>query len=328
MKKAFTLIELVFVIVVFGIISIFGADLYTQIYRSYVHTRALNQLEARTQNAITLISGRLEDRIKGTVIGRIADQPLATNFTDLSSITANHDIIEWIGQSIETKNLGGANPGWSGFIDLNSVPAAANLNGPFTLNTQGSLLTGVNAVLANLRAGSASANNGTFGVIFRSATGDLTANIGPFYGYADDGQRILVATANANNTNAEILNITNYPANAIGTREFSEQYYVTHTAYSIVPIVPAGQANLLFAPTPDPVDKNFDLQLRYNYQPWAGEQYNGAVPMRALIAQDVSLFRFRYDNGAVALKLCMRDNGRNLDPAQLDLIVCKSQVVY
>ena len=84
MKKAFTLIELVFVIVVFGIISMFGADLYTQIYRSYVHTRALNQLEARTQNAITLISGRLEDRIKGTVIGRIAGQPLADNFTDLS----------------------------------------------------------------------------------------------------------------------------------------------------------------------------------------------------------------------------------------------------
>lgn len=328
MKRAFTLIELVFVIVVFGIISMFGADLYTQIYRSYVHTRALNQLEARTQNAITLISGRLEDRIKGTVIGRIASKPLATNFTDLSSITADHDIIEWIGQSVETKNLGGAIPGWSGFIDLNSVPAAANLGGAFTINTQGSLLTGVNAVLANLRSGSPSANNGTFGVIFKSTTGDLTANVGPFYGYANDGQRILVATANADNANREILNITNYPANAIGDREFSEQYYAAHTAYSILPITPVGQTDLLFTPTPNPIDKNFDLQLRYNYQPWESEQYNGAAPMRALIAQDVSLFRFRYDNGAVALKLCMRDNGRNLDPVQFDLIVCKSQVVY
>ncbi|WP_366112820.1 prepilin-type N-terminal cleavage/methylation domain-containing protein, partial [uncultured Campylobacter sp.] len=37
MKKGFTLIELVFVIVVLGIISMFGADLYTKIYKSYVH---------------------------------------------------------------------------------------------------------------------------------------------------------------------------------------------------------------------------------------------------------------------------------------------------
>ena len=42
----------------------------------------------------------------------------------------------------------------------------------------------------------------------------------------------------------------------------------------------------------------------------------------------MSLFRFKDDNGAVALKLCMRDDGRNFDPAELDLNVCKAQVVY
>ena len=33
MKNAFTLIELVFVIIVMGIISMFGADLYFQVYK-------------------------------------------------------------------------------------------------------------------------------------------------------------------------------------------------------------------------------------------------------------------------------------------------------
>lgn len=70
MKRGFTLIELVFVIVVLGIISMFGADLYTKIYKSYVHVRAVNQLEARTQNAMMLITNRLEDRIKSSTIGR------------------------------------------------------------------------------------------------------------------------------------------------------------------------------------------------------------------------------------------------------------------
>ena len=81
MKRGFTLIELVFVIVVLGIISMFGADLYTKIYKSYVHVRAVNQLEARTQNAMMLITNRLEDRIK------TASRPICTT-TTISAIKA------------------------------------------------------------------------------------------------------------------------------------------------------------------------------------------------------------------------------------------------
>lgn len=334
MKRAFTLIELVFVIVVLGIISMFGADLYTQIYRSYIHTRAVNQLEARTQNVITLISSRLEDRIKGTTIGRInSNDNMAKNFDDISSITANHDVLEWIGQSIETKNIGNSRPGWSGFIDLKSIPATEALSRPFSINTQGSSLNGsIVPILQNLRRGSNSTvDSETFGIIFRSTTSDLVANIQTFYGYAGDGTRINIATANASDTNGEVLTIENYPTNAVGQREFSEQYYLAHTAYALVPVPPASDpsnADLAFAPGGVANGKNFDLQLRYNYRPWEAEQYNSNIAMRALVAQDVSLFRFRDDNGAVALKLCMRDNGRNFSPTELDLIVCKSQVVY
>ena len=103
MKRGFTLIELVFVIVVLGIISMFGADLYTKIYKSYVHVRAVNQLEARTQNAMMLITNRLEDRIKSSTIGR----DLAVNdFVPISDLTnPRFDILEWIGQSVETRNI-------------------------------------------------------------------------------------------------------------------------------------------------------------------------------------------------------------------------------
>ena len=79
------------------------------------------------------------------------------------------------------------------------------------------------------------------------------------------------------------------------------------------------------------LSKNFNLLLKYNYRPWStvekdANSYDKASS--ALLAEDVSLFKFKDDNGAVALKLCMRDDGRNFDPAELDLNVCKAQVVY
>ncbi|MBO7370348.1 MAG: prepilin-type N-terminal cleavage/methylation domain-containing protein, partial [Campylobacter sp.] len=185
-KRAFTLIELIFVIVIFAIISMFGTDLYTKIYSSYIHTRAVNQLEERTQNAITIISTRLEERIRGTVIAR---RGADNTFVDIHSATTTHDILEWIGQSVESRNLpagaGGAfgnSVGWSGFVDTNdpSIDSTGGLpvtagNQAFTFLTQGSNLNSVANVIQRLR----NSADGTFGLIFR----DIISNLGPAGAY-------------------------------------------------------------------------------------------------------------------------------------------------
>ena len=356
MKRAFTLIELVFVIVVLGIISMFGAELYTKIYRSYVHVRAVNQLENRTQNALMLITNKLENRIKSSTIAReIGDANDATNFVPISDLTdPKYDVLEWIGQSVETRNIGNRAPGWSGFMSLHQLrdqtwPRDANNAGfigdtrkAFNMVSLGSNFPQVNQIVRNLRATTYrnSSNDASVALIFRIVTNDASptsVNIG--YGYdgafqADGSNRVLVAVgtpsnAGGGNINGETINIAQYPGNPNNDdhQEFSEQYYLAHTAYAIVPtnvaIYTKDQAGNL--------SKNFDLVLRYNYRPWS----NIAVDTRsfrnassALLAEDVSLFRFKNDNGSVALKLCMRDDGRNFDPAELDLNVCKAQVVY
>ena len=322
-KKAFTLIELIFVIVIFAIISMFGADLYTKIYESYIQTRAMNQLEARTGNVLSMISSRLEDRIRGTEIGRIQ----TTNaFVPIRFVGETHDVLEWLGQSIESKSLVGnaATPGnsigWSGFADLGSVAglvrATAATAASFSFTTQGSHLNTAVNVIQNIKG------NQNFAIIFRNI-----ANSDPFlrdsFGY-DGVNANNVAIANA--ANANTINVTNYPGriNPISgglETKWSEQYYLTHSAYAIVPTPVDGTAH-------PQGGKVFDLELRYNYEPWNRQSYDDANTASAIIARDVSLFRFRDDNGAVAMKLCMRDNGRNLDPNRVDLIVCKSQVVY
>ena len=357
MKKGFTLIELVFVIVVLGIISMFGADLYTKIYKSYVHVRAVNQLEARTQNAMMLITNRLEDRIKSSTIGR----ELRTNeFVPISDLTdPKYDILEWIGQSVETRNINKRTPCWSGFMSMSQLRDdkwkagiedagyIGNTRAEFNMVSLGSDFPQVARIVQNLRATAYNtpSNNTQVAVIFRVVTNDASptsVNIG--FGYdravrADGSNRVLIAVgtpsaAGSGNMEGETIRINQYPLNPNNdnSQEFSEQYYIAHSAYAIVPDL-GGRDSIVYMRdnAGNVLSKNFDLVLKYNYRPWStvrddANSYN--VASSALLAEDVSLFRFKDDNGAVALKLCMRDDGRNFDPAELDLNVCKAQVVY
>lgn len=354
MKRGFTLIELVFVIVVLGIISMFGADLYTKIYKSYVHVRAVNQLEARTQNAMMLITNRLEDRIKSSTIGR----ELQTNeFVPISDLTdPKYDILEWIGQSVETRNINQRNPGWSGFMSMSQLRDStwkadadkgdagyiADTRAAFNMVSLGSNFPQVARIVGNLRATTYNrpSTNTQVAVIFRVVTNDASptsVNIG--FGYdravrADGRNRVLIAVgtpsdAGSGSMEGETITINQYPFNPnnANSQEFSEQYYIAHSAYAIVPanVVTYTRDNA------ENLSKNFDLVLKYNYRPWstvAGDAHSYNTASSSLLAEDVSLFRFKDDNGAVALKLCMRDDGRNFDPAELDLNVCKAQVVY
>ena len=354
MKRGFTLIELVFVIVVLGIISMFGADLYTKIYKSYVHVRAVNQLEARTQNAMMLITSRLEDRIKSSTIGR----ELKTNqFVPISGLTdPKYDILEWIGQSVETRNINKRNPGWSGFMSMSQLRDIkwkadadkgdagyiADTRVAFNMVSLGSDFPEVAKIVRNLRAKTYNVPSVNYevAVIFGIVTNDASptsVNIG--YGYdrkvdVNGSNRVLIAVgrpsiAGSGKIQGETIRINQYPLNPNNdnSQEFSEQYYIAHSAYAIVP----DQVVTYTKDNAGNLSKNFNLLFKYNYRPWStakddANSYDKASS--ALLAEDVSLFRFKDDNGAVALKLCMRDDGRNFDPAELDLNVCKAQVVY
>lgn len=353
MKKGFTLIELVFVIVVLGIISMFGADLYTKIYKSYVHVRAVNQLEARTQNAMMLITNRLEDRIKSSTIGR----ELSSNeFVPISALDdPKYDILEWIGQSVETRNINKRTPGWSGFMSMSQLRDdkwkagtedagyIGNTRATFNMVSLGSDFPQVANIVGNLRATAYNtpSNNTQVAVIFRVVTNDASpTSVGIGFGYdrkvdVNGSNRVLIAVgtpsnAGSGNIQGETIRINQYPLNPNNdkSQEFSEQYYIAHSAYAIVPdqVVTYMKNN-----AGKVLSKNFNLLLKYNYRPWstvADDAHSYDTASSSLLAEDVSLFKFKDDNGAVALKLCMRDDGRNFDPAELDLNVCKAQVVY
>lgn len=306
MKKAFTLIELIFVIVLLSIISMFGADLYVKIYNSYTNNRATSDLEGETERTLNIITSLLRDRVKQTVIGRETDngEHPDGNFVSLYEVQEKHDVLEWIGKSTETQYIGSTNAGvlgWSGFDIKMAVPS-----GDFVIKSPGSSLENANNILTSLNAGTKS-----FGIIFND---DRRPDANSF-GYDHKTY---------NHTNIGTVSITGNDTMQISglTSKNKNRYFLVHTAYAIVPVLDNNAADVSVGGIKS---NTYNLLLYYDFQPWEKEKYENGKSV--VLAKNVTMFRFAYDNNSVAVKLCMRDNNRNFDAKKLDFIVCKSQVV-
>lgn len=303
MKKAFTMLELVMVIVVLGIVSSIGADIIASMYTNYLRSRTINALESKTEIVLEQIAKRLQYRIKDSVIVR-KDNEKPLSLAD-SSVDETYNMLEWIGYSNESF-LGTPRPGWSGFIDLDSNETNGTLK---TLKTPESNLTDAANTISALSYGTADLSNGhEAALIFK----------GRAYNYTDFGWDTNDTNTDGNatlkikihGTFIDIFEISNDTV----PNEIYEQYYLAHTAYAISPTGTTTQNGFT----------DFNLTLYYNYQPWLGHFYTSGSS--SLLTTNVSLFRFRQDESIIRLKLCLHDN--NQTGVGDYIVVCKEKVVY
>ena len=312
MKKAFTLLELMVVIVIIGLLSHMGIQMTLNIYRSYLQSRAINTLETQTELVLEQISKRLAIRVRGSTIGK---QPAANGngaFVSTSAAGLNNtfSILEWITYSYESFQDGG----WSGFADLSSpntaIAAIAGNARSGTISTPGSRLAVAAAApnfsadqnIRDITSNAASIANGNIGIVFKN----MSLNPATSFGYnRTNANSIGTIVANGQNN---ILSVANYRDALI-----SEQYYLLHTAYAVVPGVASANGD-------------FSLFLHYNFRPWAGQEYNNGNS--DLLATNVTRFNFTEANGIIVLKLCIRDGRRSLEPAEEETTVCKTKAIY
>ena len=301
------------VIVIIGLLSHMGIQMTLNIYRSYLQSRAINTLETQTELVLEQISKRLAIRVRGSTIGK---QPAANGngafvSTSAAGLNNTYPILEWITYSYESFQDGG----WSGFADLGSpntaITAIAGNVRSGTISTPGSRLA-VDAAAPNfsadqnikdLTSNAASIANGNIGIVFKN----MSLNSATSFGYnRTNANSIGTIVANGQNN---ILSIANYRDTLI-----SEQYYLLHTAYAVVPIKDQDE------------DTDFSLFLHYNFRPWAGQEYGDGNS--DLLATNVTRFNFTEANGIIVLKLCIRDAGRSLEPAEAETTVCKTKAIY
>jgi len=309
MKRAFTLLELVVVIVVLGIIAMMSFNAIMNIYSNYFQTKTVNELETQTEIALEQISKRLEHRIKPSVIARKTDGAfLALNDSGVN-LDAKYEILEFIPYAYEIFNdvpSGNKAGRYSGYADLAKSSPATGLISPGSNFT-----TGVVETIKDLTC--REDTNATC-VDFKNKDGGVVAifsdvyyNVQDSFGYKGDITKLDIAKVGVKSTDGNTLEISGFDG-----KQISEQYHLAYTANAIVPEQSADPK--------DAANGVFDLNLYYDYRPWMGEKYkkNGE---KATLAKNVTRFVFTEKNGVIVLKLCMRAKNS-------EITICKSKAVY
>ena len=322
MKRAFTLLELVVVIVVLGIIAMMSFNAIMNIYSNYFQTKTVNELETQTEIALEQISKRLEHRIKPSVIARKpSGEFLALNDSGVN-LVAEYEILEFIPYAYEIFNdvisldandhvieQGGKAGRYSGYADLAKSSPATGLISPGSNFT-----TGVVETIKDLtcRGETRDATCVDFtkkdgGVV--AIFSDVYYNVQSSFGYSNGTVPVSldIAKVGVKSTDGDTLEISGF-----GGKQISEQYHLAYTANAIVPEQSADPK--------DAANGVFDLNLYYDYRPWMGEKYkpNGE---KATLSKNVTRFVFTEKNGVIVLKLCMRAKNS-------EITICKSKAVY
>lgn len=314
MKRAFTLLELVVVIVVLGIIAMMSFNAIMNIYSNYFQTRTVNELETQTEIALEQISKRLEHRIKPSVIARKpSGEFLALNDSGVN-LDAKYEILEFIPYAYEIFNdvPSGSNKAgrYSGYADLaKSSPATGLISPGSNFSTE---------VVETIKDLTCREDTNATCVDFKNKDGGVVAifsdvyyNVQDSFGYKGDITKLDIAKVGVkggqSGLNGDTLEISGFDG-----KQISEQYHLAYTANAIVPEQSADPK--------DAANGVFDLNLYYDYRPWMGEKYkqNGE---KATLAKNVTRFVFTEKNGVIVLKLCMRAKNS-------EITICKSKAVY
>ena len=323
MKRAFTLLELVVVIVVLGIIAMMSFNAIMNIYSNYFQTKTVNELEAQTEIALEQISKRLEHRIKPSVIARKPSGEFLALNDSWVNLNAEYEILEFIPYAYEIFNdvisldandnvieQGGKAGRYRGYADLAKSSPATGLISPGSNFT-----TGVVETIKDLTCKDDTRNSKC--VDFENKDGGVVAI---FYDVYYDVQNSFGYKGISNLDIAKVgvkggqsgLNGDTLEISGFANKQISEQYHLAYTANAIVPEQSADPK--------DTANGVFDLNLYYDYRPWMGEKYkqNGE---KATLAKNVTRFVFTEKNGVIVLKLCMRAKNS-------EITICKSKAVY
>ena len=305
-RLGFTMIELIFAIVVMGIIGKFGVEFLAQAYKSFIFSSVNNALQAKGEMAVESIASRLQYRIKDSVIGRDTDDD---SFKAIGSASGSrYNILEWVGSDIEGFR-GDSLPNWSGIIDLDDSNATL-LDSPET-NT-----TAINNLISILSHGSGTGVNNS-AIFFVGADSDINS------GYGWDGN---VSTINSQDG-------AMHPVSAVGGQ--ADKFTPTVGSFSGVDVFEYYQlAWTAYAVGIDDYNSSTNtgtLKLWYDYQPWEGDTYlsqvDGTLTKSAIIMEDVSTFQFKSVGSVVKIQVCAKsDIIDGNEPGGYSL--CKEKTVF
>jgi prepilin-type N-terminal cleavage/methylation domain-containing protein len=292
-KKAFSMLELLFVIVIMGILGKFGVEFMAQAYQGFIFSKIDNDLQSKSESAVEFIAKRLEHRIKKSVISRNTATGTYNFINDVGLSDSNATVLEWVSADIDGFR-GNVAPLWSGIIDLNSSNATRLISTATNLNAE-------NTQIGILSSAGATVNDSAIYFI----NSYLTTNPWGYNGIVGDQNETIHPIQSGANANELWPKSSNFSG-----KEVFEYYKLSWTAYAIE----LGDYN--------DTTHIGNLYLYYNYRPWKGETYvaNGT---KVLLAQGINTFRFRSAGSLIKIQVCAKS-----DLTGEEYALCKEKTVY
>ena len=274
LRPAFTMIELIMVIVILGIVSSIAAEIIAKVYEGYIIQRAQHRASSKTALVALQIANRLAYAIPGTVVRKNGTDVGGTDINEPGN--ANDTTLQWVGADADSFKAitSAANrlPGWSGFCDVNATPVGGS-----TISTPGSNLNLATTIITNLGGNIANAQ-----IYF------------PLNNYSTDYGGTLLPLVNYGVASGAGTNIT-LDASLGANDHISEHYKLAWTSYEL-----EAQAN-------------GDLVLHYNFTPQRGVAIPNNARKQILL-RNVSTFEFRGDGRTIRFKICAKEDiGEDFD---------------
>ena len=306
MRKGFTLIEMIFVIVISSALALGTFKAIQALYVRSTKAQAITQLSLRSQIVLDQISLMLYNRIPNSVIGY--------NITDgscepISELTDNDKtILEWLG-SMDDELLAGD---YDGFVDMGASNRDTDiLATPYMKSDFDD--TDVNLVFAGS---------------FDEGTEESTKACSGAFGWHGNTHTLAYSI---NITDENKTRLTDLEADQ--PQYIYEEYYLTKTAYAIArgeDLVLNNVENECNYDTSKLKDFDTTLFLFYDYQPFLGETFCGDSQGTrsgkvSVLAQDISAFEAQYINETIRINL---DSNRSIRGSQNDVHISKQKAVF
>jgi len=289
-RFAFTMIELIFVIVIMGIIGKFGVEFLAQAYTSYMYEKINHTLQTNSGMAVEQIAKRLEYRIKDSVIARISKTTDPVPINDINLTQANsYTVLEWIAYDNEGFR-GLTKPYWSGIIDLDS----SNAN---VLTSPDSNTTAEDAIIHSLSNNMVGLANAA--LYFVGSNADVKIDFG--WSGVDhnqawiDAQRGAMHPIQAETTGGSITQFKSATATNFAGVDLYEYYQLAWTAYAVVMEDYNATTN------------KGNLVLYWGYQPWEGDTI-ATADYNATLMKDVSTFQFMSIGSIMKIQVCTKSD--------------------
>ncbi len=295
-RSAFSLIEVIFVLVILGIVASISSSIIAQVYENYIIQEALYSVTTKTEIASTQIVNRLTYRIQGTTI---AKDPNSVGFVegtdwimlkDIPKTDNNFTTIEWIGYDNDSLSAT-QTPGWSGVANYETAAGGSTLPSASrnSIYTPASLLSSTAAIMDNLSKHKVKLTNSRPAALIFQQKDNYYRTTPTSQEYSPMCMGLIDPT----NTNC-IFRVshngdTNLTFIDAKPKIVTERYKLAWSAYALVPEDLDG-------------DGLYDLYLYSNYQPWNGERYTQGV--KKLLTNNVSVFKFTENGGVIQFKLC------------------------